>query len=208
MSDSNDVGTLVVDSSVASAIVPLPAAPRNLYNVKDWYWTIENIPGMVYSSARATLVPANDADYITWQEINPDTGKPLRKPTRIDTMQSLMQVLLQQYPQGTPIGQLLALMEGNLWVECTSNTDLNGVYSIASDRRSNITGIATSINAGLGLPGGGATFNYPDATGVPHPWPADKFIAFAKVVMDYVYALSQNAGGNPVPLPDQPIVIP
>jgi hypothetical protein len=70
-----------------------------------------------------------------------------------------------------------------------------------------ITGIAAAISAGLGLPGGGAAFNCPDAAGAMHPWPAAQFAAYAKAVMNFVYAAAQVAQGHGTALPSATLVL-
>jgi hypothetical protein len=67
--------------------------------------------------------------------------------------------------------------------------------------KATIDGIYAGIKGGDGVPGGGATFNYLDAAGAPHPFTADSFIAFAKAVRDYLYSLSQGQA------PAQPVTI-
>ena len=70
-----------------------------------------------------------------------------------------------------------------------------------------ITGSAAAISAGLGLPGGGAAFNWPDATGAAHPWPAPQFTAYARAVMNFVYAAAQVAQGHGTTLPSATIAL-
>jgi hypothetical protein len=61
------------------------------FNIANWYWIIGGDASNVWSSARAMLVPANDADYVAWG----------RTPTPIDTMASLYDVFAAQYPAGS-----------------------------------------------------------------------------------------------------------
>ena len=77
-------------------------------------------------------------------------------------------------------------------VTCSALPALDGAYPIDQATQMQITGIAAAISAGLGLPGGGATLNWPDVGGVAHPWPAPQFTEFAKAVMNYVYACAQS----------------
>lgn len=55
--------------------------------------------------------------------------------------------------------------------------------------QANITSIETSIAAGRGLPGGGSSFNYYDAAGVPHAFTVTQWAAFATALMNFSYAL-------------------
>jgi hypothetical protein len=104
--------------------------------------------------------------------------------------------------------QAAALLGQPVTVVCTSISALNGTYPIDAATQAQITGIASAINAGLGLPSGQSTFNWPDTSGIPHPWPATQFTAFAQKVMKYLYDASQVAQGNGTTLPSQTLVIP
>jgi len=103
--------------------------------------------------------------------------------------------------------QAAVLLTQPVNIVCSSNSALDGTYSIDSETRNEITGVAAAINAGLGLPSGSATFNWPDVNIVAHPWPADKFILYAQAVMNYVYVLSQVAQGHGTTLPSQTLTI-
>jgi hypothetical protein len=120
--------------------------------------------------------------------------------------------VLQAYVAPTPPPPTIQQEAGALLFEpvavvCTSISSLNANYPIDQVTQSQITGIASAINAGLGLPGEGDTFNWPDATGTPHAWPATQFTAFAKAVMNYVYQAAQVAQGHGDTLPTQPLTI-
>jgi hypothetical protein len=104
--------------------------------------------------------------------------------------------------------QAQALLEQPVTVVSTSLPALNGIYPIDDATRGEINGIASAINAGLGLPGGGETFNWADTSGDMHPWPATQFTAFAKEVMNYAYTLGQVAQGHGDTLPSATLKIP
>jgi len=165
----------------------------------DWYWIVDDDTTQVWSSAKARYVTLTDPLYEEWLESH--------TPTKIDSEASLFGILMDKYPSGTPMGRLLAMMNGAIQITSSSKPSLNGTYAIDSASRGNITGIATSINAGLGVPGGAETFNYPDIQGQPHQWTASLFIEFAREVMNFVYAISQVLGGHSVDIPSQPITI-
>ncbi len=110
-------------------------------------------------------------------------------------------------PPPTLQQQAMALLGYPVTVTCSALPALDGAYPIDQATQMQITGIAAAISAGLGLPGGGATFNWPDVGGVAHPWPAPQFTEFAKAVMNYVYACAQVAQGHGTTLPTLPIVI-
>ena len=78
-------------------------------------------------------------------------------------------------PPPTLQQQAMMLLAEPAALQCTSLPALDGTYPIDQTTQMQITGIAAAISAGLGLPGGGATFNWPDAGGVAHPWPAAQF---------------------------------
>jgi hypothetical protein len=111
-------------------------------------------------------------------------------------------------PAPTLQQQALAILYGPVTVVCTSISALNGVYPIDAATQAQITGIASAINADLGLPSGQSTFNWPDTSGIPHPWPATQFTAFAQKVMKFLYDVAQVAQGNGSTLPSQTLVIP
>jgi hypothetical protein len=111
-------------------------------------------------------------------------------------------------PPPTVQQQALALLGQPVAVQSTSMPALDASYPIDQITQGQITGIAAAINAGLGLPGDGPTFNWPDATGTPHQWPALQFTFFAKAVMNYVYACAQVAQGHGTTLPGTTLTIP
>jgi hypothetical protein len=110
-------------------------------------------------------------------------------------------------PPPTLQQQAMAMLVQPVTVQCTSLPALNGAYPIDATTQMQITGIAAAISAGLGLPGGADTFNWPGATGTAHPWPAPQFTTYAKAVMNFVYACAQVAQGHGTSLPSATIVI-
>ena len=162
----------------------------------NWYWYVGDQRDQVYSSALATYVPITNADYIAWTTAG-------NMPTMIPSEEILFTTLARLYPAGTPAGR--ALTDG-LQITSTVVPELNGTYDISVGSQGTITSIAAAINAGLGLPGGGATFIYTDKNGIPHAWPAAQFTLFAKTVMNYVYAVNLASSGAGS-IPTQPIAI-
>lgn len=100
----------------------------------------------------------------------------------------------------TTADQLEAAYEEGIYagiqLQCVSNPALNGNYKIDPNHTADIAGIYAGIKGGDGLPGGGSTFNYIDADNNVHAFNADEFVAFAKGVRDYKYALSFGAAAN------------
>src|SRR6185437_8581075 len=153
--------------------------------INNWYWYIGTERNTVYSSASASYVPINDAAFIAWQ-----AADKTHQPTLIATEGALFNILNMTYPLGTPAGKTALLLQGSINITCTSIPELNGSYVIDDTSRSTITSIAAAINANLGLPGGGSTFEYADANGNAHSWPGPQFIALAKAIMNYIYQVN------------------
>jgi hypothetical protein len=105
--------------------------------------------------------------------------------------------------RATPQQRAGLLLAGTVTVQCASNPSINGEYSIDQAAQLQITGIASAINAGLGLPGGGDTFLF---TG--REWNADQFIAYAKGVMNFVYGCLQVVQGHSTDIPSNTLLIP
>lgn len=110
-------------------------------------------------------------------------------------------------PPPTVQEQAAALLAGPVTVACAAVPALDGTYAIDAASQAQIRGIATGISTGLGLPGGGATFNWTDTAGGAHAWPAAQFVAFAKGVMNFVYAATQAAQGHSTTLPATTLTI-
>jgi hypothetical protein len=107
--------------------------------------------------------------------------------------------------------QYQAALAAGIAIVSTATPALAGTYAISDAQQSKITGITAGINSGKGLPGGGTTFNYPDAAGAMHPFGAADFLNFAKAIEDYVYALihaeAALLGGHAGTWPAQPVTI-
>lgn len=84
-------------------------------------------------------------------------------------------------------------------VVSTANPSLNDTYAIDPTSLATITSIATGIAARSRVPGGGATFVYPQMSS--HQFSATDFLNLASALEDYVYNLSN---GLPV---TQPVTI-
>jgi hypothetical protein len=73
-------------------------------------------------------------------------------------------------------------------VTCTSTPAINGTYGCGPLEQDNLTAITSGIANGKGLPGGGASFAYLDATATPHVFTAAQIMELAVAIRDYVYA--------------------
>lgn len=100
---------------------------------------------------------------------------------------SAAQVIQQNYASAIAAG---------LTTTSAATPALNATYSVDTTAQANITAIVTGIAAGLGLPGGGTTFEYFDITGAPHNFTAAQFASLAAAIRNYVYALDLYAAGQ------------
>jgi hypothetical protein len=64
----------------------------------------------------------------------------------------------------------------------TATPALNGTYAVDETAQRNISGIAAGIAARNRVPGGGATFTYPDMAGTLHAFSAADFLNFATAI--------------------------
>jgi hypothetical protein len=89
-----------------------------------------------------------------------------------------------------------AALASGISVTSTSTPTLNGTYGCTPSDQANITSIMTGIAAGAGVPGGGSTFYWLDASGAPHEFTAAQFLDLSKAIRDYVYALDMFGYGQ------------
>ena len=122
-----------------------------------------------------------------------------------DTVSAELQAFLAPSPSQV-FQQALA---AGVAVTSTGTPSLNAIYTIDQKQDATITGIATGIAARGRVPGGGATFDYPDkayldsdgASGSTHAFTGAQFLNLAAAIEDYVYALSRGQ------TPTTPLVI-
>lgn len=110
-------------------------------------------------------------------------------------------------PPPTLAQQAQAMMTAGIQIVSLGTPEIAGTYAVGPADYQQIAGTVASIAAGLGLPGGGETFLWPDTSGQPHPFSAKNFTDFARAVMNWNYLLSQIAGGAPLSLPDATVTI-
>lgn len=106
-------------------------------------------------------------------------------------------------PPPTLAQQAGAMMYDTVDVTSAAEPSLNSTYAIDPTSQNQITSIAAAINAGMGLPGGGDSFNWADVNSVSHQWPSTQFLNFARDVMNFVYACGQVVGGYTTTLPSK-----
>jgi len=111
-------------------------------------------------------------------------------------------------PPPTLAQQAQLMLINPVTVQSTAVPELDGDYANNESVRGQITSIASSINAGLGLPGGGSTFNWPSADGTMRMWPAPQFTGYAQAMMNFVYACAQVMQGHSDTLPSTTLTIP
>lgn len=100
-----------------------------------------------------------------------------------------------------PGKQAKALLDAGLTVQSSGTPSLNGLYSLDQTSQDQGWNIALGVGSGLGFPGGGSSFSYPDATGTPHDFDETSFVNLAKAIRDYVYGIRttqavKEAGGS------------
>lgn len=166
------------------------------YNPADWYWTVAGSTSQVWASARVAYVPVTDATYEAW--LAEDNA-----PTRIASAAELLEVLQQQW---APM-----IMAQGCALTSTGTPALDATYSLDHQSQANIVAIADGIANGKGLPGGGSTFNYPDASGAMHAFDAAQFTAMAAAFETFVYnfdqALSALVNGDAAAIPAASVTI-
>lgn len=87
-------------------------------------------------------------------------------------------------------------------VVSTAASSLNATYALDSITLDQIKGVANDAASGLGLPGGGSTFTYPDISGSPHDFTATQIQNIYKAMRDLLLQLNtqaaiEAAGGQP-----------
>jgi hypothetical protein len=103
--------------------------------------------------------------------------------------------------------QASAMLQGTVTVQCAAVPALDAEYAVDPTTRVAMNGVTSAVNAGHGLPSGGASFNWPDAANAAHDWPEPQFMAFADAVSKFVYQATQVAGGHDTTLPSTTLTI-
>lgn len=110
-------------------------------------------------------------------------------------------------PPLTPAQEAAAIINQPVTVQCVTDPQLDAVYANDAASRQAMIGVVAHVSAGLGLPGGGQAFNWPDAAGTQRLWPEAEFVAFASAVSEFVYACTQTAGGFDDVVPSNVLVV-
>jgi hypothetical protein len=107
-------------------------------------------------------------------------------------------VILPPLPP-TPAAVAGAKLAAGAAVTSTATPTLDGTYALGPAAQQMISSVAAGIAARNRVPGGGATFEYKDASGAAHSFTAQQFLDFASAIEDYVYAVV-NGGSPTLPL--------
>ena len=110
-------------------------------------------------------------------------------------------------PAPTPAQAAAAAFAQGCRLVSRGTAALNGRYALDPASQANVIGVQTRINAGLGLPLGAATIDWPDADGGTHTLTAAQFTALATALSDYVYLVDQFGIGAAATLPPQPYTV-
>jgi hypothetical protein len=165
-----------------------------IYNPNKWYWSVAGSAVQVWSSATMSYVAVTDTDYVAWLAAGYQTG-------RVASIGEMWQVMVQTLPS------LLSVVE----ITSTATPALDGVYDIDPTSLAQITALSTGLAAGKPIPGGGSTFNYPDASGTMHAFTSADFVNFAAAVEDMIYtaeqAISTMVNGTPASMPSPALTI-
>lgn len=167
-----------------------------LLNPANWYWAVAGSMSQVWASARVEYVPTTDATYVAWLAEG-------YKASPIGSITELYGVLVAAW-------EPLVLAAG-VQITSTATPTLNAIYDVDPVSLSQIAAISTGIAAGKGLPGGGSTFNYPDATGTMHSFTSANFLNFAAAIETFIYQFDQALvtllGGGSASLPSSALTI-
>lgn len=97
-------------------------------------------------------------------------------------------------------------------ITSTGTPALNSTYSLDDGTVTDINALAISANAGLGFPGGGNTFAYPDKSGQPRIFDTDHMVSLFRAMRDLVWQLKTQAAimknGGTAAWPSQSVTIP
>ena len=107
-----------------------------------------------------------------------------------------------------PAMQAAQALASGVQVNSTGTPAINGAYALDAQSLENITAISTSIANGKGFPGGGATYDYPDAAGTFHTFPnTTVWTNFAAAIAGYVSSWKLYAQAHIQTAPTAPLTI-
>jgi hypothetical protein len=127
-------------------------------------------------------------------------------PAQITAVQN---VYAAHNPATVPLAQQAAnALAAGAQVNSTGTPALNGTYALDPQSLANITAISDEIANGKGFPGGGSTYDYPDAAFTFHTFPSTAaFINFAQAIASYVSGWKLYGQGHIQTPPSAPLTI-
>jgi hypothetical protein len=110
---------------------------------------------------------------------------------------------------GSALQERLAM---GLQVTSTGNPAISGTYALDATTLDQIGAVARDFGAGLGLPGGGSVFYYPDRSALLHAFTGPEIVEVYRAMRDLLLILNTQAaamrfGASPT-WPDQTVTLP
>jgi len=96
----------------------------------------------------------------------------------------------------TPQQQYDTAIAAGLQITSTGSPSISATYALDKVTLDQIRALAVDCGAGLGFPGGGSTFAYPDATGAPKVFTEAQIKAVYSAVRDHLYQLGLALAGQ------------
>jgi hypothetical protein len=146
-----------------------------------------------YGTMPMTLVPNDPVAYLMGSPPKPVTNAQLYAQAKAGAFGAVAAYVA---PTLSPQQVSAAALYAGIAIKSTSTPSLNGTYAVTPTAQADITATITGIAAGEGLPGGGSTFTFLDASGAPHTFTQAQFVALAAAIRNYVYALKLYAAGH------------
>jgi hypothetical protein len=168
-----------------------------MFNPLNAYWFISGGgTAQVWASNRLQFVPVADSQYAAW----------LAQGYLTKTVSAADLVTVMQQ-QAVPL-----LQAPGVAVVSIATPALNGSYAVDPITTGQITSIVSGINAGKGVPGSGATFNWQNVGGTAVPFGPTDFVNLGDALMGYLYEFDQALvaliSGQAATLPTTPVTIP
>ena len=190
----------------------------DIYTASKWYWLVGNKPGVVFSAPAGAYVATSDAGYEAFLAAENRATSILSDGELADVLAkaglpaSVIQTVgWTNWGNVPPSDQAAVLRAAGCQITSTATPALDATYLIDDSSIGKFTAIASGINAGKGLPGGGSTFNLLDAAGAAHVIGSADFLNLAAALETYVYDIVQTEmsmlGGHGGTWPAQPVTI-
>ncbi len=148
----------------------------SLYNIDNWYWQVSGDTNF-WSSAQFAYVVPDDATFQEWAAAGNQVVTILDRP-------SLSNLMTGQ--------RLTDYLSTGLTVTFTSAPSLSSTYALDPLTLSQTGNVAKDSASGLGLPGGLASFTYPDINGSPMAFSATQIQGLYMAMRDYVFQATSS----------------